>query len=352
MSKKMKVLFLYTELAEYFLACIHAFVKKSSAEVHIVMWPVNKEAPFTFSFSGNVKVYERNQLSDRSVLDLVENISPDVIFCSGWVDTGYLSVCKKYRNKIPVIVGFDGKWIGSLKQRLGALFKEFTINKYFSHCWIPGKLQMEFAVRFGFEKKNILIGLYSCDYDFYHSIYSSALEFKRNKFPHRFIFVGRYYEFKGIKDLWQAFSTISGESPNDWELWCFGTGDISPVKHPQIKHFGFVQPKEMRKYISDSGVFILPSHVEPWGVVVHEFAAAGFPLICSDHVGAASTFLKENENGFGFQSKNIEQLKSIIRKTISLPDEKLFQMGTKSAELANQITPDKWADTLLSIIKQ
>ena len=115
----MKVIFLYTELAEYFLACINAFVKKSNAEVHIIRWPVNKEAPFSFSFFENIKVYERNELPQKSILDLVEKISPDVILCSGWVDKGYLSVCKKYRNKIPVIVGFDGKWTGSIKQRIG-----------------------------------------------------------------------------------------------------------------------------------------------------------------------------------------------------------------------------------------
>jgi len=345
----MKVLFLYTELAEYFLSCVNAFVEKSHAEVHIVCYPVNKEAPFSFMFSESLKIHERNKLTEKSLMELAENISPDVIYCSGWVDKGYLSVCKKYRNKIPVIVGFDGKWIGSIKQRLGSLFKEFTINKYFSHCWIPGNPQLEFARRLGFDEKNILTGFYSCNYDLFKSIYSNTIESKRNKFPHRFIFVGRYYEFKGVKDLWQAFFELTEEVANDWELWCFGSGDIPLLKHPKIKHFGFVQPKDMEKYIADAGVFILPSHFEPWGVVVHEFATAGFPLICSDAVGAASAFLKENENGFSFQSKNINELKAAMKKAISLPDNKLFQMGQKSAELAVQITPEKWADTLLSV---
>ena len=348
----MRVLFLYTELAEYFLSCVNACLKKSNAEVHIVCYPVNKEAPFSFSFLDNLKMYERNQYSAKFLLDLADKISPDIIYCSGWADKEYLSVCEKYRKKIPIIVGFDGKWNGSLKQRLGAFFKEFTINQYFSHCWIPGNPQMEFAKRLGFNEKNILRGFYSCDYNYFHNSYLSSMEVKKNNFPHRFIFVGRYYEFKGIRDLWQAFSEVSEELPNDWELWCLGTGDILPVEHAKIKHFGFVQPKDMAKYISETGVFILPSHFEPWGVVVHEFASAGFPLICSNEVGAASTFLKENENGFTFQSKNINELKSVIKKIISMPDEKLFQMGERSAEFASQITPEKWADTLLTLIKQ
>lgn len=347
----MKILFLYTELAEYFLACVHAFIFNRNAEVHIVRYAVNKEAPFLFAFPDNLKIYERNQFSKKSIMDLADKISPDVIYCSGWIDKEYLSVCEKYRHKIPVIVGFDGKWTGSFRQRLGVLFKEITINKYFSHCWIPGNPQMEFAIRLGFDKKNILSGFYSCDYNFFHDIYSGAIESKKRKFPHRFIFVGRYYEFKGVQYLWQAFSELSDESKNDWELWCFGTGNVHPVQHPKIKHFGFVQPKEMARYISETGVFILPSRFEPWGVVVHEFAAAGFPLLCSHAVGAASVFLKENENGFIFQSKNLNELKSVMRKIIAMSDEQLFQMGEKSAELASQITPDKWANTLRSVIK-
>ncbi len=345
----MKILFLYTELAQYFLACVNALSKKTKAEIHIVKWQVNNEAPFQFSFSGNIKIYERKNFSEKSLIHLAENISPDIIYCSGWTDKEYLSVCKKFRNKIPVIVGFDNKWTGNLKQQLGAALNKITIQKYFSHCWIPGEPQMEFAKRLGFNNENILTGFYSCDYDFFHELYLKNAETKRKNFPHKFIFAARYYEFKGIKDLWQAFIELQKEIPNDWELWCLGTGDVEPIAHPKIKHFGFIQPKEMKKFISESGVFILPSKFEPWGVAVHEFAAAGFPLICSKEVNAAGTFLKENENGFLFDAGSISQLKDILQKIISSTDKKLFQMGEKSAELAKQITPEKWADTLLSI---
>ncbi|HEY4797626.1 MAG TPA: glycosyltransferase, partial [Bacteroidia bacterium] len=173
---------------------------------------------------------------------------------------------------------------------------------------------------------------------------------KKNKFPHVFIFVGRYYEFKGIKELWQSFIELQNESPNDWELWCLGTGDVPPVIHPKIKHFGFVQSNDMVDVIRNGGVFILPSTFEPWGVVVHEFASAGFPLICSNEVGATELFLKENENGFLVPAGSIPKLKSAMKKMISLPDERLNLMGEKSVTLASQITPEKWADSLIKII--
>lgn len=349
----MRILFLYTELAGYFLSCITELKNKVDCEVHIVRWPVNNEAPFDFSFSNKIQVYDRNKYSSfDALLKLSSKIAPDVIYCSGWVDKGYLSVCKRFRKKIPVIVGIDNKWTGSFKQRLGSLLSRVTIHKYFSHCWIPGAPQMEFAKQFGFHTNQILTGFYSCDYNFFHGLYEKNRIKKSQSFPHRFIFSGRYYEFKGIKHLWQAFTELENEISSGWELWCLGNGDVEPVQHPRIKHFGFVQPWDMEKFIAETGVFILPSTFEPWSVAVHEFAAAGFPIICSSEAGAASVFLEEGKNGFLFDAGNIAQLKEQMKKIISLSDAKLFEMGEHSSALASRITPAMWVDTLLSVISE
>jgi glycosyltransferase involved in cell wall biosynthesis len=347
----MKILFLYTELAQYFISCINELIVKAECEVYIVRKSVNKEAPFEFSFPGKIKIYDRNKFDDQKLRSLLNDLSPDLIFCSGWTDKAYLDVCRLYKRKIPVLLGFDNKWKGSFRQRIGILFNPVAIHKYFSHCWVPGFPQLKFAEKLGFKKDKILTGFYSCDYEAFNKYYLKFKELKRAEFPHRFIYVGRYYEFKGLKELWAAFAELKNEEPNNWELWCLGTGDMDPIIHPSIKHFGFVQPKDMERIISETGVFVLPSTFEPWGVAVHEFAAAGFPLICSNEVGAASMFLKNKINGFSFQAGNKAGLKKALSSMIMLKDDQLYAMGEESSTLAKQITPEKWADTLLSVIK-
>lgn len=347
----MKLLFLYTEISEYFLSCIKALSQTGEADIHIINLAVNEEAPFQFSISPGIKTYNRSDFNSKSLVELAEKISPDLIYSSGWIDKSYLSVCRKFKGNIPVIVGFDNKWKGSIKQRLGAIVSNLTIHNYFSHCWIPGNPQYEFAKRLGFKKENILTGFYTGDFSLFYDLYLKHSESKKKKFPHRLIFVGRYVETKGVNDLWKAFKELQKEYPNDWELWCLGTGNITPIVHPKIKHFGFVQPKNIGKFIAETGVFVLPSTFEPWGVAVHEFASAGFPLLCSNAVGATDIFLKEGENGFIFKAGDISGLKNAIKKIFSLTDEQLFLMGEKSVELAKQITPNKWAETLRSVIK-
>ena len=351
MKKKVKILFLYAELAGYFISCLDILLKRG-VEIHVIHLPVNKEAPFSIFFNEKILRYQRNEFNKKQLIELVKKISPNLIYSSGWTDRDYLSVCRKFNGNIPVIVGFDNKWEGSIKQRLGILFSNVTIHNYFSHCWIPGIPQYEFAKRLGFKNENILTGFYTCDFNLFYNLYLKYNESKKIKFPRRLIFVGRYVEAKGIKYLWKAFAEFQEESSNAWELWCIGTGDIEPIVHPKIKHFGFVQPNEMGRFIAETGVFILPSSFEPWGVVVHEFASAGFPLLCSNEVGAADVFLKEGENGFIFKAGDISDLKNAMKKIFSLTNEQLFSMGEKSAELAQQITPGKWADTLMSIIKK
>lgn len=346
--QKLKILFLYTELASYFLSCVDELLRHG-AEVHIVRWPVNKEAPFEFTFTDKLRVYERKEYARGQLIDLAEKISPDIIYCSGWIDKDYLEVCERFKKKIPVIVGFDNQWKGTLKQRIACLLAPFTIHRYFNYCWVPGELQHQFALKLGFRKEKILTGFYSADFPFFYNRYLANREQKQAHFPKRFIYAGRYYVFKGVQDLWKAFAELQQEQPNEWELWCLGTGDLPPYEHPKIRHFGFVQPSEMEHFTRETGVFILPSHIEPWGVVVHEFAASGFPLIVSSEVGARTAFLSNGQNGYIYQAGNVQELKAVLMKMMTLREAEFMTMGDKSVEMAKQITPSKWVSTLLAL---
>lgn len=349
--EKKKIVFLYTEIATYFLACIEKLALDSTIDITVIRWPLNQEAPFNFSFSSSITFKERDSFeSDKKLLEYVASLNPSIIYSSGWVDKGYLKICKTYKNRIPVIVGFDNQWTGSLKQQIARIVSPFKILNHFSHCWVPGLLQEEYAYKLGFKKENVLTGFYSCNFDFFYKQYLANKQDKQAHFPKRLIYVGRYYEFKGIKNLWNAFVEIQNEKPNEWELWCLGTGDVEPMAHFKIKHFGFVQPNDLTSYIKNAGVFVLPSLFEPWGVVVHEFVSAGFPVVCSDKVGARTAFVENNYNGYIYESKDANALKTALIKMMNLDDVQLNEMSDKSVEKAKLITPEIWAKQLISLI--
>ena len=97
-----KLLILYTELAGYLVSCVNLMAQKG-VEIHIVRYPVNKEAPFQFQFEQNIHLHEIND--HRGKLEgLSKSIQPDAILCSGWVEAEYLAVCASHRPKIPNIL--------------------------------------------------------------------------------------------------------------------------------------------------------------------------------------------------------------------------------------------------------
>lgn len=353
MSERKKILFLYFELAGYTVACMKHLVKKYNAELHVVNYPVNSIAPFQFDFGNGITTYNRNEYNNEMLVHLTESINPDLIYVCGWADKGYLAVCKKIKKRVPVIMTLDNIWKGNVKQRIATFIAPFYLQKLFTHCWVPGQPNADYAKRLGFKSSQIITGLYCADNNLYNQYYSETIEQKKKSFPHLFLFVGRFTDLKGTRELWNVFSQLKEEERNGWELYCVGKGPLAdefPDK-PFIKNIGFIQPQELSSTIQSTGVFILPTHYEHWGVVVQEYALAGYPMICSDTTSAATAYLQEGENGYFCSPKNEYSLKQCILKIINSSDEQLIKMAEASHEKGNKRTPDTWSDTLYNLIQ-
>ena len=348
-----RVLVLYTELAQYIVSCIERFSERNNASVVIVRWPVNKEAPFEFKFSSAIKVHTRSDLSDNDLMSLASGFDPHLILSSGWVDRGYLGICRKFKKKgVPTVMCTDTKWVASLKQKAAVLLSPLLAGRSYTDVWTTGKAQGEYAKRLGFPADHIHYGFYSADAERFKKNRALLQEAKATDFPKRFLYMGRYIESKGIQELVSTFIEIQEENPNEWELWCCGTGDLDPLpmEHPSVRHFGFVQVKDVHKFIEKTGVFVLPSHFEPWGVVVHEMAASGMPMLLSSEVGAGELFLEEGNNGYTFGTRDQAALKNGLLRFMALNGQELLEMAQHSAELGLRHDTDKWSETLESII--
>lgn len=342
-----RFVFLYTELAEYIMACLEA-LELAGHHIDVVRWPVNNEAPFEFRKLSRTTFYERAQFNDQSLTDWLNTLKPDVVICSGWMDRGYVKAVANIQFQCAKVMAFDNHWMGDARQRIGALYARFKFTRHFTHAWVPGAPQVPFARKLGFAKTNIATGFYCADTAAFSAFYAMRPE-RQTTLPERFIFIGRYVDFKGVFELWSAFSALRQDAPH-WELLCIGTGDRfnDRLEMPNLYHIGFVQPANLPHFLEQAGVFVLPSHKEPWGVVVHELAAAGFPMICSDRVGAATTFVTENENGFIVPANNENALLAAMKKMTELSPQERARMGQRSHALAQKITLEKWVQTALS----
>jgi len=347
-----KILFLYAEVMGYTMATLKA-LSSQGVESHVVHWDKSKLTPYRAPDVDNIYFYSRSAQDIRTLSSLAEQINPSIIFVSGWADHLYLvfsrEMCSKGRT---VISGFDAQWRGTLKQQFAALLSRFHFFfMFYSHAWVAGASQYEYVRRLGFRPHQIIFNLYSAEVYVFHAAYHDSISIKRKSYPHRFLFVGRLERVKGLDVLLKAWR-ILGEEQSDWELHLIGNGSLNKyfcsISGITVK--SFMSEAELAYEASAAGCFVLPSRLEPWGVVVHEFAAAGLPLILSDAVGARTAFLVSGWNGYCFRAGDPIQLASFMRKVIHSADSQLISMGDKSYNLSHRITPELSAASLLSIV--
>ncbi|MEO1384556.1 MAG: glycosyltransferase family 4 protein, partial [Bacteroidota bacterium] len=155
------------------------------------------------------------------------------------------------------------------------------------------------------------------------------------------LYVGRLVPFKGIGEVTEAFIRLAEKY--EWSLQIVGAGEIAVPSHPRIQVQGFVQPEVLPSLAREAGAFVLASHVEPWGVALHEFAAAGLPLLASEAVGAADAFVRDGYNGFVHKAQDAASMIHMMEKLFQLDDATLKIWGDRSHQLAQQITPAVWA---------
>jgi glycosyltransferase involved in cell wall biosynthesis len=347
----MKIAVLHTRLSGYLIACLRALATRPGVELLIYAWPGQTAAPFDPSlFVGMGTLRNRKCRTTRQLgLELAE-FGPEVVLASGWVDPGYVKVCREMRKRgVPVIAGCDTQWKGSLRQQFAARTARWHVRRAIDVLWVTGARQAVLARALGYRGARLWDGYYACDWNRFGEVGKRRLAAEPAKVesPH-FLFVGRYAPEKGIDTLIKAYQIYQQESWSPWELRCAGAG---PLQERLIAagavDLGFIQPDRLPEVMGQAAVFVLPSRSEPWGVVVQEAAACGLPLICSDACGAAEHLLRDGVNGVLFPAGDATALADGMLRLSRLDSSVRGAFGTRSHELSRQYTPERWVETLV-----
>lgn len=145
-----------------------------------------------------------------------------------------------------------------------------------------------------------------------------------DKTTQRSIFsLGYPWYTKGMDILIEAFLRVAPEFP-DWKLQLMGY--FPDRKHleelasgsPQIE---FIQAAPRRiafDRMEQCSVFALATRTESMGCVLLEAMAARKPIVASK-VGGVPHYVTDDQNGLLFESENVEELASCLRRVMSDP---------------------------------
>lgn len=348
-----KIFFLRSELLPDNISVYEELIASFGAKVFVFYYSsINHISLDLKSNTLNLVGYKKEQYVKEDILHIILNEKPDLIYINtGHNDKDYLWIAKQVRQKlvdIPVVSGCDTQWRSTLRQRIGRLISRWYLHRYFTHICVAGVYQYEYARMMKFPKDSILFNGISGNVPLFSS---SKLESKNQKYPHNFLFVGRFVPVKGLEYLIEAWKKL--ENKKDWKLVLVGEGFLpkSFYGREDIVIKPVQTQEQLVREAEQSGCFVLPSIFEQWSLVIHEFAAAGLPMICSKACGAVAHFLINKYNGYIVDPANVESLAETMQLIINMPDSELYEMGVRSREMSQSITPRKTAASIYSIIR-
>ncbi|CAK8715217.1 hypothetical protein KKHLCK_04320 [Candidatus Electrothrix laxa] len=147
------------------------------------------------------------------------------------------------------------------------------------------------------------------------------------------VFVGRLVKRKNVDILIKAVKKLT-DSGKNISLSIIGTGPVenelkelrdSLFLQENIFFMGFVEENKKLECIAQHKIFVLPSMLEGFGIVVIEAMKIGLPVIVTNCGGPE--FFVDNSVGRVAQVGSVDSLTDSIKDLLSLESEQLNQMG-------------------------
>lgn len=160
--------------------------------------------------------------------------------------------------------------------------------------------------------------------------------------PPCFILIARLLREKGIYDYVDAARHVKAVHP-DARFLLLGSVDLNPGSIPENKVDAWVtegvvewpgQVSDVRNWIAEASVFVLPSYQEGLPRSTQEAMAMGRAIITTDTPGCRETVI-EGVNGFMVPVRNPEALAQAMLRFIAQPS-LIPQMGAESRRMAEE----------------
>lgn len=249
--------------------------------------------------------------------------------------------------------------------RRGVLTRQVKrlIHRNVDGVFIPAESHLSYFVNLGFPSERVLFGVDVVDNGFFWSGANNARENADALrsvmgLPEKyFLFVGRLLPRKGVDTLLSAYRRYREISHGEpWALVLVGEGShretlkIIAEGIPGVHFLGPRYGEDLCRCYGLAGALVVPSLLDPWGLVVNEGLASGLPVLVSRGCGAARTLVREGGNGWSFVPEDADFLASLMRIMSALPDDALKLMGEKSRGIIADWSLDRFADGVVQAL--
>jgi len=288
---------------------------------------------------------------NSNIISTLKDYSPSFILVIGWCYHSHLKVIRHFKGIVPIYFRGDSTLLDNITEgsvgRLKLNIRRLILKWVYSHVskvFYVGSASKEYFKWAGLKESQLVFAPHSIDnHRFEMDKTLDALSIRSSlNIPESatvVLYAGKLETKKNPMLLLDAFNEVT---LNNLFLIFMGNGFLETElkraaqkgkKSNHVLFVGFQNQSLMSTWYRMSDIFCLPSQgpAETWGLAINEAMVCGNAIIASDKVGCATDLIKQNENGWVFESGNKRELKMILQ---NLPNKtKLKEMGEKSKEL-------------------
>ncbi len=375
MMSSRKILILTEIIAPYRIPVFNALAQGAGLDLHVIFlaetdatlrqWRVYKDE-ICFSYqvlpSWRWRAGKSSFLVNRGLWSALNKVNPEVLICGGYAyAASWEALLWARRQRVEFVL-----WSESNRHdaRGGRAAVEWLKTYFLRHCdrfVVPGKASFEYLTSLGAPAGHIVTAPNAVDNGWFatqaEKVRSHAAEFREKlklKLPLRFIlFVGRLVPEKGVFDLLAAYAKLETGVRSEVGLVFAGDGVSREELMQQAQRInpgavcfpGFAQREDLAGFYALAEALVLPTHSDPWGLVVNEEMACGLPIIVSGVAGCSADLVEDGWNGYVVPPRDAEKLSVAIDSVVRQPELKR-QMSARSLARIQNYSPEACANGL------
>ncbi len=376
---KHRLVILTEIISPYRIPLFNSLAQCDSVDLHVIFlaetdptlrqWKVYKEE-IRFSYqvlpSWRMRIDKFNLLLNVGNLRALTQAAPHSILCGGYnYVASWRSLLWARRHHVPFFL-----WSESNLQdmRRGRAIVELLKREFLRRCSgfvVPGQSAAEYLRHHKIKSEAIFTAPNAVNNDFFAN---AAVAVRKNAdsqqrslgLPDRyFLFVGRVVPEKGVFELLHAYAKLDEAMRRRVGLVFAGDGiarqqlerEAASISPGSVRFTGFVHREQLAAYYALSEALILPTHTDPWGLVVNEAMACGLPVILSQAAGCAANLVTEDWNGRVVPPRDVTSLVSAMTDLASRPDLRTA-MGSNSLKRIAAYSPMEWSKGILRMTEE
>jgi glycosyltransferase involved in cell wall biosynthesis len=331
-----------------------------------IEWDIPLLAGYEYEFVTNTAKdpgsARRKGIVNPELNRIISNWKPDALLVFGWNFDSHWKCIRHFHGRIPVIFRGDSTFLRKQpfwRSRIRTIYLRW-IYRHIDYALYVGKENKRYFQRCGLADRQLIHAPHAVDND----RYGDACRLDQNEISrfraeigvrneHLTILFAAKWEAVKNPMLYMDFAAKCSKLPINFIM--AGNGPLeSEVKAlaskcPNIHMVGFQNQSKMPLLYRTAHFYFMSSESETWGLAVNEAMASSLGVIVRNTCGCAVDLVRDGENGFVFESEDMDSLYQKISELVGQPN--LWKkMGARSFELIGDFRFERIVDAVETLV--